>query len=49
MNPDVQQVLTVTTDDGENMVDAVREVLRMLKKGYTSGYQPNWTLSDEQK
>ena len=42
------ETLTVTIDaNEEDMIEAVEEVLRLLKQGFTSGYEPQWNLVTE--
>ena len=42
-----QKILTISVDEGEDIVLAVEEILRQLKEGNTSGYSPNWTLEED--
>lgn len=38
------QTLTITVDRDEDVAEALREVLRLLEQGFTSGNSPQWEL-----
>lgn len=39
--------ITEETDDVSGMVDALNTIATMVQKGYTSGHNPNWSLSGD--
>lgn len=44
----MQNIVTISLSPEENIVEALEEVLRLAKQGYTSGYTPNWSITEEE-
>lgn len=42
------RVLTIDLEPGEDVLLALEQVLRQVKEGYTSGYEPRWKLKGEE-
>lgn len=41
-------VINSAKPDAESMADLLRNVAGQLDQGYTSGFYPHWTLTDEE-
>lgn len=41
--------LVIKLDDENKPEVTLREVLRLLEEGYTSGYYPNWEIKEVRK
>jgi len=36
--------LNIYAEDESELIEATREVLKLLEQGYTSGYSPDWHI-----
>jgi len=39
--------IVICFDDEHSKEDTIKEVLRLVGEGYTSGYYPNWEITKE--
>jgi hypothetical protein len=44
----VDQKITISVKAGESPWVVTEEVARLLSEGYTSGYDPRWSLDDDE-
>lgn len=40
--------IIIEFDDENSKEDTLREVLRLVEEGFTSGYYPNWEIVNEE-
>lgn len=44
---DTGEKIIINFDDEHSKETTIREVLRLVEEGYTSGYYPNWEIITE--
>lgn len=45
---DTIKTISIYLNGDDDMVSAIEEVTRLIKEGYTSGFSPNWNITEQE-